>query len=90
MDKPRYSGMKCGKKLKYVVIKLDDLTKYVPVIVKIKLLETMLDDIKEGRKADGKAPVNEYIVVNTDEPYAGEVIEILKRHRAWGPEEAQA
>lgn len=27
---------------------------------------------------------NEYLVVNLDEPYAEEVIEILKRHGHWG------
>lgn len=27
---------------------------------------------------------NEYLVVNLDEPYAEEVIEILKKHGHWG------
>lgn len=84
MRKSGKSGMVVDGKLKYLVVKLDDLVKYVPVPVKIALLENMLDDIADGREKDGKPRVNDYIVVNTDEPYAGEVIEVLKRHGAWG------
>lgn len=34
----------------------------------------------------GKQPAsnNTYIVINTDEPYAPEVVEILKRYGHWG------
>ena len=76
--------MKCGGIRKYIVIKIDDYVKYVNSGIKAVLLDNDLEDIKAGRKADGKDPCPEYIVVNTDEPYAQEVIDVLKRHGAWG------
>lgn len=36
------------------------------------------------RKNDGKDPYPEYIVINTDEPYADQIIDILKAHGHWG------
>lgn len=76
--------MKCGGIRKHIVIKVDDFVKYVNCGVKAALLDNDLQDIQAGRKADGKDPRPEYIVVNTDEPYAQEVIDVLKRHGAWG------
>lgn len=73
-----------GGKNKYVVMKIEDLIKYVKAPVKLALLDNDLDDIRTGREADGKKPVNEYLVINLDEPYAEEVIEIMKRHGHWG------
>ncbi len=40
--------------------------------------------IQEIRIKQGKSPVNQYLVINTDEPYADEVIDILKHHGHWG------
>jgi hypothetical protein len=40
--------------------------------------------IRAGREKDGKNPNNKYLVINVDEPYADEVIEILKRNGHWG------
>ncbi|MEI2356108.1 hypothetical protein [Mesobacillus zeae] len=40
--------------------------------------------IAKRREDEGKKPVNEYLVINTDESYADEVIDILKRHGHWG------
>jgi len=76
--------LKCGATKKFIVIKIDDLKKYVNSVFKLAMLENDLNDIQAGRKADGKAPCNEYLVINTDEPYAGEIIEILKRNGHWG------
>lgn len=42
----------------------------------------LLNQISEERNAIGK-PDNHYIVVNLDEPYAGDVIEIMKRNGHW-------
>lgn len=80
----QYLFMKNGARRKFIVIKLDDLVKYVTSHFKIAMLDNDLKDIQEGRKAEGKDPVPDYIVINTDEPYADEVIEILKRNGHWG------
>lgn len=75
--------LKCGAKRKYIVIKIEDLLKYINSIFKLAMLDNDLKDIEDGRRADGKNPCNEYIVINTDEPYANEVIEILKKYGHW-------
>lgn len=73
-----------GGKKKFVVIKIQDLIKYVKSPFKIAMLDNDLKDIREGREADGKKPVNEYLVINLDEPYAPEIIQIMKRNGHWG------
>ncbi len=73
-----------GGKRKYIVLKIDELFKYVRAPVKLALLDNDMEDIKKGREQDGKKPVNEYIVINLDEPYAPEIIEIMKKHGHWG------
>jgi hypothetical protein len=75
--------LKCGGLKKHIVIKIEDLTR-INSMFKIAMLKNDLDDIAESRKAEGKEPTNEYIVVNTDEPYIEEIIEVLKKHNAWG------
>lgn len=70
-------------KEKFIVIKIDDL-KYINSPFKIAMLKNDLDDIKIGRKAEGKNIDNKYLVINTDEPYVDEVIEIMKRNGHWG------
>jgi hypothetical protein len=79
--------MKCGGVRKHLVIKIDDYVKYVKSSFKAAMLNNDLEDIQAGRKADGKDPCPEYIVVNTDESYVQEVIDVLKRHGAWGEAE---
>lgn len=73
-----------GMKNKYIVIKIEDYLKYINSSFKGAMLDNDLEDIKKGRAADGKNPKNTYLVINTDEPYADEVIEILKRNGHWG------
>lgn len=80
--------LKCGVQRKYIVIKIEDLLKYVPSVFKLAMLDNDLADIADGRKKDGKLPINEYIVINADESYAPEVIEILKRYGHWDPQQA--
>ena len=41
------------------------------------------DKIGYTKELEGKKE-NTYLVINTDEPYADEVIAILKRHGHWG------
>lgn len=73
-----------GMRIKHLVIKIEDYVKYVNSSFKAAMLDNDLEDIKKGRIADGKNPSNTYLVINTDEPYADEVIEIMKRHGHWG------
>jgi len=72
-----------GMQEKFIVIKKEDL-KYINSIFKIAMLKNDLNDIQTGRAKDGKKTDNTYLVINTDEPYADEVIEILKRNGDWG------
>ena len=68
---------------KYVVIKQDDLYKYTSEEDKIDLCR-ILKTIRDGRVKGNKNTSNQYFVINIDENYAGEVIEILRKNRHWG------
>jgi len=68
---------------KYIVVKRDDIKKYLNSIAQ-KNLYRYLGAIEAARKAEGKKN-NTYLVVNTDEPYAGEVAQIMQRHGHFTP-----
>jgi hypothetical protein len=76
--------LKNGAKRKFIVIKIDDMVKHVNSVFKLAMIDNDLKDIQAGRKSEGKEPCPEYLVINTDEPYANEIIEILKRNGHWG------
>jgi hypothetical protein len=67
------------------IFKKNDLFKYLNADQRAQL-GMMGAAIDNGRRLDGKLPAskNTYLVINTDEPYADEVIEILKRNGHWG------
>jgi len=67
---------------KYVVIKQDDLYKHASEQDSIDLAR-IIKNIRISRVKFNKKPSNQYLVINIDEPYAGEVIEILKKNRHW-------
>ncbi|OCA87487.1 hypothetical protein A8F95_08680 [Bacillus wudalianchiensis] len=72
-----------GRERRYTVINERDVTKYVPEGAREDFnasFNNICDWIEEGRIEDGKKPFNSYIVINTDEPYIGEIIEVMKRH----------
>jgi len=75
--------LKCGGLKKHVVLKIEDVEKYLHDYQRNELAE-MCGDIEYGRKRNGENVDNEYLVINTDEPYADEVIEILKKNGHWG------
>lgn len=58
------------------VIKKEDALKYLPEPAFLSLCQ-ILSIISEGRKADGKKPVNEYYICNIDEPYAEMVHDVI-------------
>lgn len=68
---------------KYTVIKNEDAFSYLTAEQENNLKD-ILREIHACRSYDGKDTERTYLVINTDEPYADEVIEILKRHGHWG------
>lgn len=62
---------------KFIVIKWDDVHKYLTE-GDFLLLAKLTAKIAEGRRAGRKPrPINKYYVCNQDEPYAKEVINII-------------
>jgi len=78
-------NLKCGGKNKFIVLKRDDCNKYLDK-EHGSMLSEVLQCIAAGRLQDqDKTSIsNEYLVINTDEPYAPEIIEIMKRNGHWG------
>ncbi|WP_163854603.1 hypothetical protein [Paenibacillus elgii] len=71
-----------GMTFKFSVFKNEDieqLTHHEKVT-----LGHIAESIEHNRQMSGKNPRNTYLVINTDEPYADEVIEIMKRYGHWG------
>lgn len=69
-------------KYKFHVLKVEDEKKYLNPQQLTNLCE-IYDAIITGRIRDEKKPGNDYIVINTDEPYAKEVISIMEKHKHW-------
>ncbi|AXH71211.1 hypothetical protein BSP38_169 [Bacillus phage BSP38] len=71
-----------SKKDKFIVWKVDEL---IPMCTEaeLKILSRIVDRIVRKRVDEGKKPANSYIVISTDEPYADDVREILKKHGDW-------
>lgn len=60
---------------KYLVLKMDDIRKYLTEEERTHLYILSMR-VAEGR-LDDKKPINSYLVVNIDEPYAGEVHRLI-------------
>ena len=75
--------LKGGDFNKFVVIKVEDIQDNLTEAGKKQLRET-LNYIAAMREQEGKRPYNTYLVINVDEPYAPEIVEILKRNGHWG------
>lgn len=71
-----------GMKMKFTVLNNKEIERYLDVFRKQEL-DNIKKEIHINRAAEGKSD-NTYLVINTDEPYADEVIEILKRNGHWG------
>lgn len=72
-----------GMEMKFTVIKNQDVEKHLDDRDKSEL-SRILWKIEQGRYEEGKEAANTYLVVNIDEPYAPEVIGIMKDHGHWG------
>lgn len=75
--------LKGGDFNKFIVIKVEDVQDYLTEAGKEHLRE-LLNYIVAMRKQEGKNPNNKYLVVNVDEPYAPEIVELLKSNGHWG------
>lgn len=76
-----------GRERRYTIINEHDLNKYVNEDDRDDLnreLSYVQRKIEEAREEEGKVPYNSYIIINTDEPYVDEIIEVMKRHGHWG------
>jgi hypothetical protein len=77
----------CHEAVARKLLKQGDYQKYVHEELKEKfelIFGEVLDTIEQGRVKDGKHPFNNYVVINLDEPYIDEIVEIMKRHGHWG------
>jgi len=72
---------------KYVIIKVDDVQKNLTQ-EEVENLRHILHHISEIRKLTGKKD-NTYLVINTNEPYAGQIAQILKDHGHYCQDEKQ-
>lgn len=75
-----------GQPRRYTILNEQDIKTYLPEELQEKLddvLSEVLETIEEGRFEDGKKPYNSYIVNNTDEPYIGEIVDVMKKHGKW-------
>ncbi|WP_342570397.1 hypothetical protein MKY85_17680 [Paenibacillus sp. FSL R5-0749] len=71
-------------KIKHTVIKNEDVNKHLDQQEKEDLLR-LFHKIQYGRVAEGKVGFNMYLVVNTDETYAEDVVSILQENGHWEP-----
>lgn len=73
-----------GMKKKFTVIKDSDMQDVISNYPGLEnVLQLFFKYLAQLRKFEGKKE-NTYLVINTDEPYADEVIAIMKRHGHWG------
>lgn len=72
-----------GMVMKFTVVKNADLNTYLDDNDRNTFYYLVEDKIEYTKELEGKKE-NTYLVINTDEPYADEIIEILKRNRHWG------
>jgi hypothetical protein len=71
--------MKGGITMKFVVLKVEDIEKYCS-FEQHEQLSDICSQVEGGRMEEGKNAENRYFVVNTDEPYAGEVKAVIEKH----------
>lgn len=70
-------------KKKFMVVKQEDIMHHLNNIDRKELVR-LLSKIETGRRLSGKENGHTYLVVNTDEPYADEIIEIMKANGHYG------
>ena len=61
---------------KFIVLKKNDAERYLTA-EEFKMLRILQKKVLTGRMSDGKMQNNTYYVVNTDEPYAMQVRDLI-------------
>lgn len=61
----------------HIVIKVEDVANYLDKYEKA-FLEHILNKLQHQRQQNNKK-LNSYLIVNTDEPYANEIREVIKK-----------
>lgn len=79
--------LRCGAQKKFLVLNLRDM-EGMPQRLAEAIDEAALF-VSAERASQDKDPCPEYLVINTDEPYIGEIIDVLKRHGHWGIKEEE-
>lgn len=72
-------------RITHTVFKNEDLYRYLDAN-EYESIVNAGEKINQGRFKDDRQTDSTYIVVNMDEPYVDEVIEVLKLHNAWEEE----
>ncbi|MCY9166761.1 hypothetical protein [Bacillus atrophaeus] len=65
----------------FIVLKADDIKDHLSWDEQ-DLLGALIDKMKVCREAEEKA-LNNYVVINQDEPYINEVTDIMRKHGHW-------
>ncbi|MDK2917278.1 MAG: hypothetical protein PWQ37_11 [Candidatus Petromonas sp.] len=73
-----------GDFTKFTVIKNEDLDELTYSGLMKEQLKFICNLIEHNRKTRGKKTGHKYLVINVDEPYADEIIAILKKNGHWG------
>ncbi|WP_406590316.1 hypothetical protein [Bacillus atrophaeus] len=66
---------------KFIVLKAEDIENHLNEEERVLLHGLILRSVV--RKAAKGIPPSSYCVINLDEPYAPEVVEIMKKHGHW-------
>lgn len=75
--------MRCGGERKFIVLPIKYFKRLRPALRgRVTLAAKEIEGMRMLEKQTKVAP--EYIVINTDEPYVQEIIEILQRNGHWG------
>ena len=69
------------KRITHFVVKIDDVTNNSDETK--KALEELSFVSRLNRTIQLKDPEPQYIVINTDEPYIDEIINVMKKHGHW-------
>lgn len=75
-----------GRERRYTILNERDIAKYASreqAEIMNDAIDDVLREVETGREIEGKKPFNSYIVINLDEPYIDEIIEVMKRNGHW-------
>lgn len=67
---------------KFIVLKNEDVLQHLNAFDRKDLIR-VLEKIAKGRKLAGKEIDHNYLIINTDEPYAEQVIDIMRDNNHW-------